>query len=507
MCAWLLILCAFCSLGATSAQAVDVTGLGKIAVASGAADWGIGALQQALDAQMSAVYNVSRAVVVGMGAAEMLDATNNFIDSRPETQYAAGRITLPDLVSTWLNEYAREKSIQDLGQIYEQLQTGITVDSNGVMYYNSQACQFMDDFCGWAWISGPRLVDYADTVTGPGDLVNGSGVRAASYPSGAFPDGNPTIGSGTYTDQYTHETYSVEIRSGPWAAAGTTIYVTQYGGDLYTACNPQTTNLSVQFFKASEPNSGFKFADSARGTSNFVKRRNTSNVYNVSWSVPVSTADPAGVSIFDLEQGSSDPVPVGNPDLFGGLSSLSIDPSDFVSVQQPEGDGWKVSPSEWLRVVTDVVSGNDQTTMTVTQDDTGVTQHVVVRPSDLPSVPGDPVQPAPEINPTVPDTTVPTFDLPDISGDWNGTSSYEVNIRDLFPFCIPFDVLDICKLFAAEPVAPAFEIPIKSEAYGIDETVEFDLSPFDGVASTVRTLEKVAFLVGLALVTKNLLGG
>lgn len=77
-----------------------------------------------------------------------------------------------------------------------------------------------------------------------------------------------------------------------------------------------------------------------------------------------------------------------------------------------------------------------------------------------------------------------------------------IGLQDVFPFCIPFDIYDFFECLAADPVAPVvnwrFYVP------GIcDETITLDLSQFNTVAQIVRTMELLAFIVGLALVTRE----
>lgn len=82
-------------------------------------------------------------------------------------------------------------------------------------------------------------------------------------------------------------------------------------------------------------------------------------------------------------------------------------------------------------------------------------------------------------------------------------SSYQSpGLQDVFPFCIPFDIYAFFECLAADPVAPSFTW--RFYVPGIcDEEIELDLSEFDTVAQIVRTMELLAFIVGLALVTRD----
>lgn len=86
-----------------------------------------------------------------------------------------------------------------------------------------------------------------------------------------------------------------------------------------------------------------------------------------------------------------------------------------------------------------------------------------------------------------------------------GTSANEYQspgLTDVFPFCIPFDLYDFASCLAADPEAPViswrFYVPEIC-----DETITLDLSRFDTVASVVRTMELLLFIVGLAMVTRD----
>lgn len=84
--------------------------------------------------------------------------------------------------------------------------------------------------------------------------------------------------------------------------------------------------------------------------------------------------------------------------------------------------------------------------------------------------------------------------------------NYSIDLRNFFPFCIPFDIYDMLNLLSASRAAPVvrwrFYVP-----HVVDTIVEIDLSSFDPVAQTLRTIELLAFAVGLAFATKKLLMG
>lgn len=73
--------------------------------------------------------------------------------------------------------------------------------------------------------------------------------------------------------------------------------------------------------------------------------------------------------------------------------------------------------------------------------------------------------------------------------------------RLVFPFCIPFDIIDLFNTLCAEPVAPRWEFPLQFPAYGIDYTFVIDFEQFDSVAEVFRLCETILYLLGLMILT------
>lgn len=78
-------------------------------------------------------------------------------------------------------------------------------------------------------------------------------------------------------------------------------------------------------------------------------------------------------------------------------------------------------------------------------------------------------------------------------------------LSDLFPFCLPFDLIDFIGVLAASPEAPSFTwmfyYPTLGGMKSYDVTV--DLSPFDSVAELLRDMQCILFVVGLILITRD----
>lgn len=78
-------------------------------------------------------------------------------------------------------------------------------------------------------------------------------------------------------------------------------------------------------------------------------------------------------------------------------------------------------------------------------------------------------------------------------------------IKDKFPFCVPFDLIDAFKIMSAEPETPrwVFEFPIPMSSEKVEIVIDF--SPFNDLAKLLRTLLLLSFIVALIVGTRNLI--
>lgn len=81
-------------------------------------------------------------------------------------------------------------------------------------------------------------------------------------------------------------------------------------------------------------------------------------------------------------------------------------------------------------------------------------------------------------------------------------------LKDLFPFCIPFDLYDLFDCLDAEPQAPrfVFDCSFLGEQYK-DLKLTLDLKDFEEVAEICRNLELLTFCIALVVITRNLIRG
>ena len=81
------------------------------------------------------------------------------------------------------------------------------------------------------------------------------------------------------------------------------------------------------------------------------------------------------------------------------------------------------------------------------------------------------------------------------------------DVTELFPFCIPFDLIHLVGVLAADPVAPQFHWSIPVPASSIVWNIGIDFNQFSGVAQVARVGETLVFIAGLIMATRNLIKG
>lgn len=80
--------------------------------------------------------------------------------------------------------------------------------------------------------------------------------------------------------------------------------------------------------------------------------------------------------------------------------------------------------------------------------------------------------------------------------------TFMLDLRDFFPFCIPFDLYKFFSLLCAEPEAPVFHWEIR-DLSGNVYPIDVDLSSWDGFAAVFRHLQLLVFIIGLAMASRK----
>jgi len=97
---------------------------------------------------------------------------------------------------------------------------------------------------------------------------------------------------------------------------------------------------------------------------------------------------------------------------------------------------------------------------------------------------------------------VPTSTVPELE-----SMKLPALVMTRFPFCIPFDLARAFSNLVAPPVVPSWDIPFVMDRYGFNETIHISFEEFSVLATITRWGFSVVFLIGLILVTRNLIRG
>ena len=89
---------------------------------------------------------------------------------------------------------------------------------------------------------------------------------------------------------------------------------------------------------------------------------------------------------------------------------------------------------------------------------------------------------------------------------------YKADLRLVFPFCIPFDLIHLIQAFEAEPEAPVFEFPFDLELENpwtgkkildYHHVFKLDMSDYEPVIKIFRIFEIIFFIIGLLMITRQ----
>ncbi|RHQ44528.1 MULTISPECIES: hypothetical protein [unclassified Roseburia] len=129
---------------------------------------------------------------------------------------------------------------------------------------------------------------------------------------------------------------------------------------------------------------------------------------------------------------------------------------------------------------------------------------------DLP-IPG--VTPVDKVGDVVIDTDIPIDDVIDDStnpdpptDDKDNQLKYE-GWTTIFPFCIPFDLVRCFEVLKAKPVAPDWEYTLRVDSLNFEYTFHLNFNKVRPLVTIFRTGVLLTFIVGLILVTRNIIKG
>lgn len=120
--------------------------------------------------------------------------------------------------------------------------------------------------------------------------------------------------------------------------------------------------------------------------------------------------------------------------------------------------------------------------------------------------------PDPDPNPTGSPDPEPTKAPDEDSSSDVDPKDYAIDLRKIFPFCIPFDLMHLLNVLDAEPEAPRFEIPVDLEAdnpftgkkiVNYHTKIVIDMSDYEQPIKVIRIFEIMFFILALLLITRD----
>lgn len=383
-----------------------------------------------------------------------------------------------------------------------KFQQGFSYLPDGTLFLDNECTEAVADFQRWAWdVDGGNLISFGPTRSGP--YLSYAGMDVVTL------DCSLGVGGLTYaayiSDIYSHVsgniTYFDAFRVQTFAYAG---YYT-VGGQAYKAIfiPDDYSGTRAGYIGLRSSGSVYSYDVTTRVTRGAWWITGT-NLNNVEVGYPVSHFD-TDPSLPDISDFVSASVPIGNPDTFYGPAQQDQ------GTQIAAGSAVTVSPdaaanlhiANYLRAMAAAYAGTGVADVPVTDTGTGEDETLPL------SVPLDTPLTVTGISDSAIDQSGSTAVSDSVATDFTGLDDYTMDLTRFFPFCIPFDLAALFQKFEAEAAAPVVDIPFPNPAdpEGTPLSVHVDLTPFDDLASVVRKLELVAFVIGLCFLTKRLIQG
>lgn len=282
-----------------------------------------------------------------------------------------------------------------------------------------------------------------------------------------------------------------------------------YHGNLYSADDSMQirhisfSNKQITADTTSEATAAYNYATSVNGRSG-----STMNY----WGLPIFQDSEA---VYDyatnVRNGVEDQIATISPDIIGTEGNQYYNPGTdtFPGLVNPIPDGYDMNPVDENQYADLIEQANDNTENGETGEEQGtlfdnLIDDLLVEPSlvpdqgvDIPTIPDRPIIPE---QPTIPAKDPISQEEQDLIN--SGLVNSE--LANVFPFCIPFDIYALVTGLKAGREAPVivFEFP---EQFGWGG-ITIDLSRWDEVATILRHMELLLFIIGLAVNTRSLIG-
>lgn len=99
------------------------------------------------------------------------------------------------------------------------------------------------------------------------------------------------------------------------------------------------------------------------------------------------------------------------------------------------------------------------------------------------------------------------LDKPTDKIDFTPFTAVSENIKEVFPFCIPWDIANGFKTLVAPEKAPVFDIKFDKQYFNGGGSLHIDLTQFESVAKIFRFFIMLTFSICIVILTRNVIGG
>lgn len=395
------------------------------------------------------------------------------------------------------------------GTVLNIAAAGARYTGNGDLLFNSQLSDLFTRFYNWLWDGeeGPKIIDYANSISPDTGFVtsdNSDNLNHPLYTYDIYYSSNATF---VTRSNNTNVTSSFE---------GASYYVAYVRNNVLRLIALSDNSFALQQYFNGRPNGGAVGAYSVPTKNGLIYYVQTWNGINmntlVSSSIGTSTILNADGNEFTLTSGNyadiayliyaiGDDQILGDPDKLGGLTGSErkrVAPPDIINFPDFGGNSGTIDVSDYLGGLRGAIESEDGTADVNITDSQGVESTETMTIDKASDIPAETETTAEAVNQgELISTATPSTELAD----------YTIDLRNYFPFCIPWDLYDMITLLVAEPVAPHVQYPFVIEPLSVNYTIDLDFSQFDAVAAVLRTMELLAAGIGLALMTKRLIQG
>lgn len=408
-------------------------------------------------------------------------------------------LTKTQFILQKLEEYrvSADKSLEDINNT---IANGVSVTKDGTILLSNQASKQIKQFGNWLFASNNVASDAPPIISGDSVVLNG-----VTYPVG-------TTFTVRYYDRYNNYVdYQLNFNNpvacvivnydgtdagffnvtqgtvGTWPSGSTLSLAGSSNGYYYNQSYSPTTRKEIIGLGIEVP------------TTNGMTLKALVDTFDGAFDIVTpGTGTQENTFVGDKSEWDQK-----SDALSPSTGQTEINPDLLDKIITTVGSGF-VGVNDYLRSIADAIDGIAGS-IPITDGDTGtVTTGDVPITDSVPTIDVSEADPPVNPDPDTPEGTTPLVDPDKPATGANAIDPLKLPLKSFFPFCIPFDVKDMVSKLSASPVAPSYHVhwfvPIVNQY--LDFTV--DLSGFNSVASIARKMELLAFVVGLAIVTRSM---